>query len=725
MKNTSSSSSNAYTHARMHAHSHTRNLGMTAGADSLPSFSLPLSVALSLSDYFDSPRFDRCAFTEDVDEFLTALGKLYARGGDDAPEDMINGLEEALLYDWSPPTDEKVTRLMLLIADAPCHGAQFSSGDSEQSKEYLKAHPEDPAATLQKIARAGIRLTFCRITSETDKCLEAFQGWYDDRRRRKVMNILQLGQSVNQLLPMLVEQLTLAALGRKPVTAEATAAAEGEEAAAAPAVEEKGEEDEPEIIEASDAQEPAAKRAKTVKKKGAPQAMLSLAGKWAPTERSHFDAGDLKFAGTLARLLFPPSEQAAAAGAGAGAGVASSKSWQNSASKQYRLLLSTLRTELAVVEKFMCSQRWNSIDFPRVPARASKLLKNAFQKHAAAEYGAFLGRVKRGEVVIKSAGIQPHEFIEEYRRAETVKEDETTELQWKAMVAKVRASVYGSSSEGDESKRNHNALCILDTSGSMTWNASGVSSHNGREGGAMDNKMSSVCPIDAGIALTLLASELSSGPFKDKVITFSDSPSWVALPSAEEASLCKRVDALYSASGNGGSTDLSKALRLILQVAKDSKCAQQDLPRTLFVLSDMQLSQATGIESSSGAGALDWSCGSDSSVVARPSALTDLKAIGAEFKTAGLEMPQIVLWNLAAPAAKAEGRYGGGAVATDESLVPGVSMDESSGVALLSGYSASLVSLALKQELRLQPMTLLTQAVLPYAHMVNIDEAER
>lgn len=619
---------------------------------------------LAYQDYFDPNRYDKQDFTSDLAQFMKVVQKLTPRGGADEPEDLIGGLEQALKYSWDPQAD---TRMLLLIADAPAHGKLFGPNDSAESKKHLEKHPEDPEGVVKQIRDRGIHFAFTRITPSTDVMLETFQLWYDNRRTRKVMNVLQLGQRVQRLLPLVMEQLTLAALGRKPVI---ELDEEKEEAVI----------DEPaEMVELEDAQQPMdgeQRQAKKPRVRKAATCNLSLAGKWVPTEKSAFDRKPYHFASGLARLLFPESKQSA---------------------KLYRQLCSSLREQLQVVERSMCTQQWSGIDFATVPARCHKLLKKAFQKHEPERYAAFLGRVKKGVVSIKTAGLQPHELIESYRLQVRPEVDETSEAQWKTMVAKLKKELMNGAGE-----KKSNALAIIDTSGSMTWNMQLQSGYSGRLGAAanLDNKMSTTAPIDAALALGLMISELTTGAFKDRVLTFSEEPKWLKLPDSNSSTLCERVDAIYSQAESGGTTNLSRALDLILDVAVSTRCAASDLPSCVFVLSDMDLSNTPGCQF----------C---------------LASMRARFTAAGYRLPELCLWNLSGRTASPPPPLGvkSPSSSLESQLVPGVSLSDS-GLALLSGYSPSLLKLALKQELRLEPMTILMQAVATYTNVV-IEEEER
>ena len=90
-------------------------------------------------DYFDADRFQQHDFTADVAAFVAFVNGLSADGGADGPEDLVGGLDKALELSWDKQAD---ARFLIVIADAPAHGKQFSSGDSEASLEYQSSHPE-------------------------------------------------------------------------------------------------------------------------------------------------------------------------------------------------------------------------------------------------------------------------------------------------------------------------------------------------------------------------------------------------------------------------------------------------------------------------------------------------------------------------------------------------------------------------------------------------------
>lgn len=81
-------------------------------------------------DYKDDPPFDIMDFTQDVQTFETFMSLLQAKGGDDCAEDVFTGLEKCSDLTWMSEA-----RMIVHLADAPCHGALYHS--SSVSDNYL------------------------------------------------------------------------------------------------------------------------------------------------------------------------------------------------------------------------------------------------------------------------------------------------------------------------------------------------------------------------------------------------------------------------------------------------------------------------------------------------------------------------------------------------------------------------------------------------------------
>ncbi|CAB4441562.1 unnamed protein product [Rhizophagus irregularis] len=115
-------------------------------------------------------RLQSLDFTDQYEQFTTYLQSVLPFGGDDTPEDVLGGLNEAIAkMNW-----KNGTRVLLHIGDSPPHGKNFT--DVEDS--YPKGDPYGLTAknVLKKMQSKNILYFFGKITNETDKMLEIFRG---------------------------------------------------------------------------------------------------------------------------------------------------------------------------------------------------------------------------------------------------------------------------------------------------------------------------------------------------------------------------------------------------------------------------------------------------------------------------------------------------------------------------------------------------------------------
>lgn len=218
-------------------------------------------------------------------------------------------------------------------------------------------------------------------------------------------------------------------------------------------------------------------------------------------------------------------------------------------SKKYRKTLSKLRKALNVVECLMCSGEWGSINYERVPSRASMIYRKAFGRNDTERYVAYLGSVEKGEAKINSGVLYPYDIVTKIINGQG---DQTLEAQWKAL-----PNYF----EGAE---NQNSLCICDVSGSMAG-----------------------LPLAVSISLGLYAAEHNVGPFKDHFITFSAVPT---LQKVVGNTLQDRVNFLSRAAWDMN-TDLQAVFDLVLSSAVKHKVPKVEMPSLLFIISDMEFDQ--------------------------------------------------------------------------------------------------------------------------------------
>jgi hypothetical protein len=129
---------------------------------------------------------------------------------------------------------------------------------------------------------------------------------------------------------------------------------------------------------------------------------ISLAGKWAPSEKSK------KWPGLAIKIMKHLGIKP----------------------KQYRGLLSRLRAALNVVETKMCSKQWNNITYSHVPSHAMKSYRRAFSKNDSERWKLYLDDIKCGKDKVNAKVLLPHDLVKLAISGEC---DEVIEQQWKSL----------------------------------------------------------------------------------------------------------------------------------------------------------------------------------------------------------------------------------------------------------------------------------------------------
>ena len=245
--------------------------------------------------------------------------------------------------------------------------------------------------------------------------------------------------------------------------------------------------------------------------------------------------------------------------------------------RAYRKVLSTLRNAIDVVERKLSAKQVDLIQYAHVPSNASLKYKKAFMKHDEERYKAYLDSVNKGETKINAATLYPydlvHKAIFEY--------DNTVEALWKNLPDYVE-DLCG--------------LVVADTSGSMY----------GR-------------PIEVSISLALYIAERNKNEaWKDYFISFSRVPKFHKVQGRTLIERMKSVEL-----GHVENTDLQAVFNMILTRAIQHSVPQEDMPKILLIVSDMEF---------------DSCCVHNS--------LTNFEAIRNKYENAGYEMPTVVFWNV-------------------------------------------------------------------------------
>jgi hypothetical protein len=322
----------------------------------------------------------------------------------------------------------------------------------------------------------------------------------------------------------------------------------------------------------------------------------SLAAKWAPTEGDSLDrkTGVFKILATEMKVT------------------------SRALRKEY---LTPLRSYLKIVERFMCDREWDEIDYNKVPSCAMKRLKKSFERHDETRFQEWRNALQKGDHIVAKVNakqLHPHELVKEMRSSGHA--DGVCAAQWKIME--------------EECMKNgalNNDIAVIDTSSSM---------HS-----------PGYLPYDVACAMGLLISKCSVGKFKNHVLTFNSVPSFVLI---KDAPIYQRWHQLANISW-GGSTDIQATFELILNRGKKCKLTQADMPKRLWIISDMQFNQCNGYGS-----------------------VTNFEAIEKMYAKSGYTRPQIVFWNVDGSS-------------TDFPVSVG-----NNGTALISGFSPSVMKAVLE-----------------------------
>lgn len=236
--------------------------------------------------------------------------------------------------------------------------------------------------------------------------------------------------------------------------------------------------------------------------------------------------------------------------------------------KKYRLMISKLNREINTVQVLQCDGRWKEINFEKnVTSITMNRQRHAFSNkgknksrhfdldriECQRNYKQYLEDCKAGKAKVKAKRIGLGAMVKEaYKGLECEDMKDALNLEWKA--------------QRSNKHTIENAIVMLDTSASMTW----------------EN-----CPFYDAMGLAIRIAENSS--LGKRIMTFSSSPTWINLEGKD--TLTEMVDTISDRANDCGmNTNLYSALKLIADA-----CIEKDLhpdvvkDLTLYILSDMQI----------------------------------------------------------------------------------------------------------------------------------------
>ena len=270
--------------------------------------------------------------------------------------------------------------------------------------------------------------------------------------------------------------------------------------------------------------------------------------------------------------------------------------------RQYRKALSFLRGRIKIVETLMSQNRWDEIEFDKIPSRAGLIYANAFARRDILQekYKQFMQNEANS---VNAGALYPYDVVHEATKLIYL-----GQMPENYFTRKLAVNKYWDNLTDYFNNATLNALVVCDTSGSMTWSND------------------SVAPIDIAISLALYAAERAQGPYHGHYISFSSRPELIETYGTD---FCDKVEYIYKAN-LCENTNIEATFDLILRTALKNHLRQSELPESIVIISDMQFDCAVDDDFNSSV----------------------MEQIRRKWEEQGYKMPKLVFWNVNASLSK-------------------------------------------------------------------------
>ena len=270
--------------------------------------------------------------------------------------------------------------------------------------------------------------------------------------------------------------------------------------------------------------------------------------------------------------------------------------------RQYRKMLSEGRKACHLVESLMSQNHWDQIAFDKLPSRAGLLYKKAFMRREETKerYEEFMDSKT---TKVNAGTLNPvdiaHQILSHYSNPRMT-ERQAWQKYWDCL-----PDYYNG--------REEPGIAIVDVSGSMYGQ-----------------------PIEAAVSLGAYIAERGKGPFKNHFITFSGNPQLVEFSGVDIYDKFKRAEN----ADWGQNTNIEAVFNMLLNVSIGNHVSKKDMPKTLYIFSDMEFDRAM----TSGRAQDDRWLSYHS--LSKNQLDTVIEAQARKWKSYGYELPRIIFWNL-------------------------------------------------------------------------------
>lgn len=272
--------------------------------------------------------------------------------------------------------------------------------------------------------------------------------------------------------------------------------------------------------------------------------------------------------------------------------------------KSYRKMLTEGRKACHLVETLMSQNEWDKIAFDKLPSRAGILYSKAFARREETKerYAAFM---RKDTTSVNAGTLYPYDVVKKALEAMHYDSWCRTPVALND-VERLAANKYWDNLTDYFSDATLNALCVCDTSGSMTCSYGGKG----------------IRPIDVAISIALYTAERAKGPFQGHYISFSSRPQLIETDGFD---FCDKVTRIYR-TNLCENTNIEATFDLILNTALSNHLTEDELPKSIIIISDMQFDSARG----------GW----------RTSSQTLMESIERKWRDYGYTMPKLIFWNV-------------------------------------------------------------------------------
>ena len=298
----------------------------------------------------------------------------------------------------------------------------------------------------------------------------------------------------------------------------------------------------------------------------------------------------------------------------------------NLTDEKYRKSLSALRAK--IIENNLREKDY-TFDYEKQPSRALFKYRMAFMNNDNERYSEFLANVSKGKAKLNTNNIYPYELIEPYLSTSFLHNEQIT------FTEAEKETLNATWASFPDFCNDEDPLAVIDTSGSMYC-------------------CSKPTPASVALSLGLYFAEHNKGKFKNHFIEFSNKPQLIEIKGETFADRLRYISQFNEIAN----TNIEAVFNLILDTAVKGNYSQEDLPKKLILISDMEFDYC--VENANE---------------------TNFNNAKKAFEEKGYKLPNIIFWN----------------VASRNSNQP-VTKNEQ-GVALVSGVTPRLFSMVASGEL--------------------------